>query len=544
MKTNHSIITGVLCGALVVAVDALPPQPVSLANGNATTGAGHSFVPVMSANGARAAFVSHANNLTTNDDAGQWLDVFVRDIHSGATLLASVSTNGTGGGNENSAMVSLSANGRIVAFASLAGNLVNGDANGAHDVFVRDLDSGITRMASVTPGGDSPVDSQNLSSIPLSGNPMLTAGGEMVFFESRATNLIATGLAATGVNIYVRHLLSNSTALVSADEGGTPFTNYCELASISTNGGVAAFVARAGASRFDSPGDVFVRDLSASTTVRASSAAEAYTATYRCGGVQLTSDGQFMTYIAAGLPEGTVLFRYGVASGISIAIATNVLEHSDPQISATGRYVTFTDGTNILRWDSVSGGTAIVNATIAGAPPTVGRARNPAADSTGNTIMFVSDSSQLTTNGPGELHVYARDMASGTTRLLTAGNPGTVSTGVDFFTGISMTPSGSHAAFDATTANLFSADNNSASDAFVIQLVDGPNVQLARLPGGAIELKWVTVPSAAYTIQYKETFAGSEWRNLTADVQKSGSTATTVDTASGGARFYRVIESR
>jgi hypothetical protein len=46
----------------------------------------------------------------------------------------------TGGGeaNQNSLLPAISADGRFVAFQSLAGNLVGGDGNGANDIFVHD----------------------------------------------------------------------------------------------------------------------------------------------------------------------------------------------------------------------------------------------------------------------------------------------------------------------------------------------------------------------------------------------------------------------
>jgi hypothetical protein len=54
------------------------------------------------------------------------------------TFMASVSSSGTEG-NDHSSKNSASSNGRYVAFASSANNLVEGDANGVDDIFVKDL---------------------------------------------------------------------------------------------------------------------------------------------------------------------------------------------------------------------------------------------------------------------------------------------------------------------------------------------------------------------------------------------------------------------
>ena len=80
-------------------------------------------------------------------DTNNAADVFVRDVVNGTTLLVSASTNGSvGNGSSKSAV--LSPDGRYVAFASIASNLVPGDTNRLQDVFVRDLQTGTTTLAS------------------------------------------------------------------------------------------------------------------------------------------------------------------------------------------------------------------------------------------------------------------------------------------------------------------------------------------------------------------------------------------------------------
>src|SRR5881394_248228 len=106
---------------------------------SSASAAGSSFNPIFSADGQHLVFVSHANNLVTNDDLGLSLDVFVRDLVNTNTVLVSVSTNGFGGANWDANYSSVSSNGQFIAFASRASNLAPGDTNGAIDVFVRDV---------------------------------------------------------------------------------------------------------------------------------------------------------------------------------------------------------------------------------------------------------------------------------------------------------------------------------------------------------------------------------------------------------------------
>ncbi len=64
-------------------------------------------------------------------------DVFVRDLQTGTTRLVSVNRAGTDSGNGFSGGQSpvISADGRFVAFWSLASDLVATDTNGVADVF-------------------------------------------------------------------------------------------------------------------------------------------------------------------------------------------------------------------------------------------------------------------------------------------------------------------------------------------------------------------------------------------------------------------------
>src|SRR6185436_17337149 len=69
------------------------------------------------------------------------------------TTRASVDSNGAQGNDSSFELPSISSDGRFVAFASDATNLVPGDTNGFSDIFVRDRQSGLTVRASVDSGG-------------------------------------------------------------------------------------------------------------------------------------------------------------------------------------------------------------------------------------------------------------------------------------------------------------------------------------------------------------------------------------------------------
>ena len=108
----------------------------------------NSFGSSVSADGRYVAFDSYASNVVPGDSNSS-SDVFVRDLQTGATTRVSVSSAGAEA-NGDSLFASISADGRYVAFHSLASNLVVGDTNGVNDVFVHDRDTGVTTRVSVS----------------------------------------------------------------------------------------------------------------------------------------------------------------------------------------------------------------------------------------------------------------------------------------------------------------------------------------------------------------------------------------------------------
>ena len=109
-------------------------------------GNGDSFATGISSNGQYALFESSATDLAIGD-TNNATDLFIRDLVNGTNVLVSASTNG-GFGNGSSGSAVMTPDGRYVAFVSSANNLVAGDTNGIPDIFVRDMQSGTTLLAS------------------------------------------------------------------------------------------------------------------------------------------------------------------------------------------------------------------------------------------------------------------------------------------------------------------------------------------------------------------------------------------------------------
>ncbi len=139
---------------------------------------GPSFRPAISFDGRFVAFASDADNLVEHDLSQR--DVFLHDRQTSETRMVSVDSLGRRGDLQSSAP-SISGDGRWIAFHSSATNLVAGDANGVDDVFLHDTETYSTSLASRSTSGE--------LGDSFSYGPSISADGTCVAFTSRAKNL-------------------------------------------------------------------------------------------------------------------------------------------------------------------------------------------------------------------------------------------------------------------------------------------------------------------------------------------------------------------
>jgi len=212
----------------------------------------------ISGNGRLIAFTSDATNLVPGDTNDR-RDVFVKDLTTGAVERVSVSSQGVQG-SHHSALASISEDGRIIAFTSLADNLVPGDANGSEDVFIHDRLAGTTERVSVTSSGAELVGD--------SWGAELALNGQLVFFESNAR--LVPSLPTGDKQIYGHDRVTGVTEMVSVSDAGQPSNRRSELASASADGRYVAFRSQGVNLDSDAPAlwnrKVFVRDRLAGRT--------------------------------------------------------------------------------------------------------------------------------------------------------------------------------------------------------------------------------------------------------------------------------------
>jgi WD40-like Beta Propeller Repeat len=185
-------------------------------------------------------------------DGNAKVDAYVRDLSAGTTILASVASGGASGDGNVQQAVDISGDGTRVAFTDDSDNLVPGDANNAADVFVRDLAAGTTTLADALPGGQSPKSGAN--------EPSISLDGTRVAFQ--AFNL---GMPADTGEIYVRDLQTGALTLASVAPDGTPSSQQAFVSDISADGNHVTFFTTA-ANLPGAPGALYERNLSSGTT--------------------------------------------------------------------------------------------------------------------------------------------------------------------------------------------------------------------------------------------------------------------------------------
>ncbi len=145
----------------------------------------------LSADGRFVGFASFASDVIAGFSSpnGRHLNVFVQELATGITQLVSHQAGSTSVAQDNDAGVnlSLSADGRFVAFESSAMNLVAGqvDTLGSSDIFLFDGFSGASILVSRAAG------TPTVAASRASFRPLVSANGLVVVFESSADDLLA-----------------------------------------------------------------------------------------------------------------------------------------------------------------------------------------------------------------------------------------------------------------------------------------------------------------------------------------------------------------
>lgn len=181
--------------------------------------------PSISYDGSRIAFYSSVETLVANDKNGIW-DIFLWDKNEALLKRVSLTADGKerNQGSESANRIvapAISGNGRYIAFSTTADNMVAGDNNNFQDVFIYDITSGSTAIASNSADGkpgneDSPIQQGEKIALSFDGN--------WVAFSTKASNL-----GVPSANIVMHNMTTGKNQPISSVSGssvGRPAISY------------------------------------------------------------------------------------------------------------------------------------------------------------------------------------------------------------------------------------------------------------------------------------------------------------------------------
>jgi hypothetical protein len=370
----------------------------------------------ISTNGQFALFESSASNLVSGASFIR-TQVFERDMAGGGTSLVSVSTNGTAADADSFDSV-MTPDGRFVTFSSRADNLVSNDTNLSTDVFVRDMQTGVTTLVSAgahASGSDSPV---------------ITPDGRYVAFLSTTSNLLTS--ISNIVDVYVADLANSTNFCVSTNHFGGSIICYNQR--ISDDGQTVAF--QAAISNTPTSASIVRHHLQTGLDDLVTMNAVPPSGNYKDAQVlDMTPDGRFVTFLGK----------------------TNIL-----------------NATAVFIWDGQTGTNSVVSVDTNGAVPASEVCDFPSIDASGRFVAFLASAAGLVTNPVinGTQHLYLRDLQAGTTQLVDAGTNGAGPSRI-FMGDYAMSLNGSFVAFDSPDSDLMTNHNNRASDVYLRDLNAG-----------------------------------------------------------------------
>ncbi|MFC0389800.1 cadherin-like beta sandwich domain-containing protein, partial [Paenibacillus mendelii] len=186
----------------------------------------------ISADGRYVAFDSASPGLVPEDD-DDIRDVFVYDQDNGSIQRISTRAGMEDYDYGDSLAASISGDGRYIAFQSEA-RLVDDDFNYQSDIYVYDRENAAAPLQRISVGMNGEEADYR------SGDPSISADGQVIAFESEASNLVA-GDTNEVKDIFVRDRRTASTVRVSLGAGGIQLARESERPIISDDGSYVGF---------------------------------------------------------------------------------------------------------------------------------------------------------------------------------------------------------------------------------------------------------------------------------------------------------------
>ncbi|MFG1222317.1 TolB family protein [Xanthobacter wiegelii] len=386
-----------------------------------------SYGPVFSSDGTKVVFYSYASNLVPGDGNGAG-DIFVKDLTTG--VITRISTDASGAqANGSSYRPVFSPDGTKVAFYSYGSNLVPGDTNGANDIFVKDLTTRVITLVS-TDGTDAQGNSSSYG-------PVFSPDGTKVAFYSLASNLVPNDTNGA-IDIFVKDLLSGETIRIATNATGAQGNDYSYQAVFSPDGTKVAFYSYASnlvAGDTNNNADIFIKDLNSGAVTLVSTDAAAI-------------QGNSSSYTPVFSPDGTKVAFTSVATNLVPGDTNGIVDVFVKDLT-TGMVTLVTADATGVQADSDS--------------------YSPQFSPDGTKLAFYSYATNLV---PGDTNntpdVFVKDLTTGIVTRLSTDAAGAQGNG--YSDSPVFSPDGNKVVFNSGAPNLVPDDTNYTTDIFVKDL--------------------------------------------------------------------------
>jgi Bacterial TSP3 repeat/WD40-like Beta Propeller Repeat len=517
----------------------------------------------ISADGRWIAFSSYAEDLVLNDTNGTQ-DVFLLDRLTGTNILVSVGTNGWSGTGIFSGSPAISADGRFVAYASSASNLVTSPVNHSSGIFLYDRVTGSNQMISVTALGAAP----NGDCVA----PTISADGNYVTYLSQASN-VGQGAIRRNVSAGTNLFLTGTTTLAPA------MTSDGRLIAYLSSTGVRVWDALGGTNLYSAPSGVVSMSLSPAGNALAYQVSSGALTIVDLRGktnvanfssqsplrsiVQWSSDGRFFAWstITILLPSdfnGIDVYLYDLPNNAITLVSFNSVPggsgsaRSDwPAMSGDGRFVIYRSfatnivagtGTapNIYLFDRLSGSNSLVS--VSGSNPEWSTwVSKPAISSHGDLVLFEGWGSGTAANDINRV----RDVFTGVVDAA-------VDSDADGIPDSWMTQYFGHPTGQQSDLSRAQDDVDGDGLSNLEEYIAGTNpldpASALRLRAEVanqtyVWLKWFVTPGRTYRVEFKNDLTDPAWSSLPGNYSVTGNQASFLVSKPTPARYYRVVGS-
>jgi Tol biopolymer transport system component len=405
------------------------------------------------------------------------------------TDLVSVTSQGASG-NGASVAPSISGDGSLIVFASLATNFVTGVVG--QQIFLHDR--GSNQVSLVSADNSAAANAGNAAS----SAPVISLDGTAVAFVSMATNLLAPAVpSVVGQQVYVTDAATGLNSLVSQNTGGTPGNGTSSAPAINSNGRFVAFVSDSTNLVTGVTGQqVYLRDRQTNQTSLISQTSGAGNVAGNGASMSpaISADGRFVAFVSLSTNLVSLVSGQQVYLRDTLTNQTTLISQSTggtpgsglsstPSISSNGPFakvafasssanlVGVVTGTQIYLRDTQTGITSVVSldnnvVPVAG----TGQSSAPAISSDGRFVAFTSQATNLLAPGTPSVNapqIYLRDTVGNLTLLVSQNDSGTPSTAGATNLSPVVTTNGAYVAFVSSATNLVSTPLAAPADVYV-----------------------------------------------------------------------------